>query len=197
MQKVWHAVYCTFKRSFSHGPALKPNQTKPIYLPLSRISSPTSAACLYSPAEVRRRVFRRRTSAYSRTSSTWGSRSVYHLKSDGGHPTKQKTGNFIFFLKKKYSCRKQNRETKEMRLPLDIHWGKSPSLVHSMSAISFPSFVINIFLKAEGLLRVGGLHCPLASDRSWSPGCGGTLRGRQMTVSVFGLVPYVMFAEKN
>ncbi len=43
---------------------------------------------------------------------------VYHLKSDGGHPTKQKTGNFIF---KTYSCRKQNRETKEMRLLLDTH----------------------------------------------------------------------------
>ncbi len=44
---------------------------------------------------------------------------------------------------------------------------------------------------------MGELECPAASNRTWSPGCDGTLRGRQMTVSVFGLVPYVMFAEKK
>ncbi len=35
MELVRHAVYCTFKRSFSHVPVIKPNQTKPTHTQVS------------------------------------------------------------------------------------------------------------------------------------------------------------------
>ncbi len=97
VEKVWRAVYCTFKRSFSHGPALKPNPNQ-TNLFTSLKDFLTNFRCLS--------VFTGGGPTTSLPPEDFGNFpdvlnlriTVYHLKSNGGHPTKQNTSNFIIFL---------------------------------------------------------------------------------------------------